>query len=133
HEAVMFTPPALISIVGFHQNDLTALLWLAAIWMIAVAMRPIELMSRIWSLVRAQAQSKVAPEMVGTVARVDDPNIVRVTLTSAASWKSDRLHTARLPGDRHVQVVPLFVQTQNDQLIGTGLCCDGVPSARAEA
>lgn len=129
HEAVMFTPPALISIVGFHQQRPGVMLWLVSLWMIAVAMRPVELLARLWGDLRGGRAGKAAPEMVGTIDRVDDPNIVRVALTSAASWKHDRLHTARLPGDRHVSVIPLFVQTQNERLIGTGLCCDGSEAA----
>jgi uncharacterized protein len=125
HEAVLFTPPALISIVGFYQENLTELLWLAAMWVLIVAMKPVQIFVQVWGTVRQAKAIGSSPEMIGTITRVDDPNIIRVTLTSIASWKADRLHLACLPGNRCVEVIPLFVQTQNNELIGTGLCCDG--------
>lgn len=125
NEVVMFTPPALISIIGFYQQRPASMLWLAAIWVLIVTVKPVQLLLQTWDVFRLAKGDKVVPELVGRVTRVDDPNIIRVSLVSPASWKADRLHTARLPGDRHVDVVPLFVQTQDDELIGTGLCCDG--------
>ncbi len=121
---VMFTPPALISIFGFHQQQPIAMLWLAALWVLVVSVKPVELGIEAWNLLRRAAIDKAAPEYVGRVTRIDDPNIVRVNLASPASWTPDRLHTARLPGDRYVGVIPLFVQTQDNELIGTGICFD---------
>lgn len=128
-EVVMFTPPALISIIGFYQHDLVFLLWLAALWVVIVTVKPVQLLVQAWGILWQAKGAKPAPELVGTVTRVDDPNIIRVTLLSAASWKADRLHSACLPGNRRVDVIPLFVQTQDDELIGTGLCCDGTAGA----
>lgn len=125
NEAVMYTPPALVSIVGFYQSNLTHVLWLCALWVLIVTIKPVQLLIQTWGVLRQGKTAAVAPELVGQVNRVDDPNIIRVALTSRSSWKPDRLHKARLAGERHVAVIPLFVQTQDDQLIGTGLCCDG--------
>lgn len=125
NEAVMFTPPALISIFGFYQQRPDAMLWLAALWVLIVTVKPVQLLMQCWDVLWSGKSAKAAPELVGQVARVDDPNIIRVTLSSRASWTPDRLHKARLAGERHVAVIPLFVQTQDDQLTGTGLCCDG--------
>ncbi|MBX3407697.1 MAG: ATP-binding protein [Phycisphaeraceae bacterium] len=125
NEAVMFTPPALISIIGFYQQRPAAMLWLAALWVLIVTIKPVQLLMQCWDVLWSGKSAKAAPELVGQVARVDDPNIIRVTLFSRSSWKPDRLHKARLAGERQVAVIPLFVQTQDDQLTGTGLCCDG--------
>lgn len=121
---VLFTPPALISIVGFYQSDPAKLLWLAAVWIFVVTVKPAELVVQSWAILRQAKGSTAGPELVAQVMRVDDPNIIRVKLTSPDTWKRDRLHTACLPGNRHVHVIPLFVQTQDDELIGTGLCSD---------
>lgn len=125
NEAVMFTPPALLSIVGFYQQRPSAMLWLAALWVLIVTVKPVQLLLQTWDALWSGKAVAAVPELIGQVTRVDDPNIIRVALTSRTSWKPDRLHKARLAGDRHVVVIPLFVQTQDDQLIGTGLCCDG--------
>ncbi len=122
---VMFTPPALISIFGFHQHNPFAMLWLAFLWVLIVTIKPVELAIEVWNTVRQVKLDKPSSDYVGLVTRVDDPNIIRVNLASSSSWQHDRLHTARLPGDRYVNVIPLFVQPQNNELIGTGLCCDG--------
>ncbi len=122
--AVMFTGPALVSIIGFHQAALAELLWLAMLWVFIVTVRPGELLYAIWEILRRIKDQSVSTRCVGRVTRVDDPNLVRVSLQSASSWRADRLHSASLPGNRHVAVIPLFVQTQDEGLIGTGLCCD---------
>lgn len=126
NEAVMYTPPALVSIVGFYQSNIANVLWLCALWVLIVTIKPVHLLIQMWGVLWQGKSAATAPGLVGQVTRVDDPNIIRVALNSRASWKPDRLHKARLAGDRHVAVIPLFVQTQDDQLIGTGLCCDGM-------
>lgn len=126
---VLFTPPALLSIIGFYQHNITSLLWLAALWIVIVTIEPVQLLVKAWGILWQAKGVMPSLAFVGTVTRVDDPNIIRVTLSSAGSWKPDRLHSACLPGKRRVDVIPLFVQTQEDNLIGTGLCCEGAADA----
>ena len=59
---------------------------------------------------------------VGTIARVDHPDIVRVKLTSVKAWQSNRLFTASLPDGSQRFIVSLFSQTQGTEVVGTGLC-----------
>ena len=129
NRAVMFTGPALVSIIGFHQTELAELLWLAMLWVFIVTVRPGELLYAIWGILRRIKDLSVSTRCVGRVTRVDDPNLVRVSLQSASTWRPDRLHSACLPGNRHVAVIPLFVQTQDEELFGTGLCCDAAANA----
>jgi hypothetical protein len=126
NEAVMYTLPALVSIVGFYQSDPAHVLWLAGLWVLIVTIKPVQLLIQIWSVLRPGKGEAAVQELVGQVMRVDDPNIIRVALTSRSSWRHSRLHKARLAGERYVAVIPLFVQIQDEQLIGTGLCCDGI-------
>ena len=128
--AVVFAP-SVISIVGFHQQQPASMLWLAVLWVFVVTVKPIELGIEAWNVLRRRNIDKHAPEYIGQVTRVDDPNIIRVNLSSRESWKPDRLHTACLPGDRRVHVLPLFVQTQDNELMGTGFCCDGAARNRS--
>jgi uncharacterized protein len=127
HEAVIFTPPALISIVGFYQQRPPSMLWLTALWILIVTTKPVQLVAQVWDVVRQANVPGGAPQYVGQVTRVDDPNIIRVALTSPATWKPENLHKACLSGNRHVYVIPLFTQVQDDELMGTGLCCDCEP------
>lgn len=123
---VMFTPPALVSIIGFHQGQLSSVLWLTALWIFVVAIKPVELFTTLLGVFQERRQSEGPAANVGHVIRVDDPNLIRVSLTSPKSWKADRLHIACLPGNRIVDVIPLFVQTQDNELVGTGLCSEGL-------
>lgn len=60
----------------------------------------------------------------GTILRVDDPNIVRVALVAdTTKWEVDSIHVARLSTGRTSYILPLFIQTQDEKLVGTGLCC----------
>ena len=122
--AVMFTGPALVSIMGFHQAESVELLWLAMLWVFIVTVSPGELLYTSWGILRRTKDLSGSTRCVGCVTRVDDPNLVRISLQSALTWKTDRLHSACLPGNRHVDVIPLFFQTQDEELIGTGLFCD---------
>jgi len=119
---VLFTPPALLSIVGFHQQDPIAMLVLSFTWVLAVSLKPIELMLRLWGELRATPLS-AAVQSVGRIERIDSPDILRVNLDAADSWKRANPHVACLVGGKAVHVIPLFVQTQDTGLIGTGLCC----------
>lgn len=124
----MFTAPALISIVGFHQQQPIAMLWLVILWVFIIAAKPAEVFLSIRRVLREAKTATTASTIVGHVSRIDDPNLLRVSLNTSMTWRADRLHLAFLPGNRHVQVIPLFLQTLDDQLVGTGLCIDAEPS-----
>lgn len=124
---MIFTLPVLISIFGFYQNSIAAVLWLSALWIFIVAAKPVEMLWTIWTILKSPKTAQETGQQVGEVTRVDDPNIIRVKLSSAASWRDKRPHTARLPGDRSMDVIPLFLQAQDYDLIGTGLCLEGSP------
>lgn len=128
--AVMFTPPALISIVGFHQTRPDQLLWMTTVWIALVAIRPIEL---ILELVRDVLQLPLLRSdlrRTGDVQRVDSPNIVRVRLTPAHQWRRRNVHVGCLSDGTHVHILPLFVQTQENELIGTGLMAPEIAPPR---
>ena len=120
---VLFTPPVLLSILGFYQDNIIQQLWLLFIWSILLFVEPIDL---VFLLVKDMSKLKkedVSESVIGKIQRIDDPQIIRVKLDSSGIWKSEHSHIACLADSSQVEVLPLFFQTQGDSLIGTGLFC----------
>jgi hypothetical protein len=121
---VLLTPAVIISALGFYPDQPG---WTAAIlatWVVAIAVRPFERVFHIASFVRRSRTRAHVGRRVGTVLRIDDPDIVRASLTGNTNrWTPSNVHLARLPNGECRYVLPLFLQIQNRELIGTGLCC----------
>lgn len=114
----IFGTAALISIFGFYSEP-RHLLILTTLWLLFALIRPIEFILILWSEWRAE-QAVGNLRSAGRIVRVDDPNIVRVEVTSASAWESG-LHVAALAGGTHNYVIPLFSHIQDELIIGTGL------------
>ncbi len=119
---VVFTPAVLISILGFYQEAPIQQLWLLFVWSILIFLQPVELVFHLIGDFRVVRSKEQANQSVGEIQRIDSPGILRVRLKSAENWKRANIHAACLADSRHVEVLPLFVQTQDAELIGTGLC-----------
>jgi hypothetical protein len=120
--ALLFTPLALISIVGFYQGSPVQQAWLVAVWSILVFIEPVDLVLRVIQDVKDVRRLQADLLAIGDIQRIDDPNILRVHLRTPDTWKRSCIHIAQLPDSRQVEVLPLFVQTQGAELVGTGLC-----------
>lgn len=127
--SLIFTPLALISIVGFYQGRPTQQAWLVAVWAILVFIEPVDLFLRLLQDIKEARLEGTDSVAVGEIQRIDDPNILRVRLRTPDTWKRNRIHVAQLPDSRQVEVLPLFVQTQGAELIGTGLCHEELAKA----
>ncbi len=130
---VMFTPPALISIIGFYQQVPLQQLWLLFTWTFLVSVKPVELVLRLVAMFRQLVQVKDKAEYIGAIRRVDNPNIIRVALAATASWDPDTVTVACLPNSDQVQVLPLFNHLQDAELVGTGLILGSPSSPISEA
>lgn len=130
--AVLLTPPALVSILGFYQQSLPTVLALLALWVFFVVVRPIDLLMRIDLQLRSLRDARSHSPAIGTIKRIDHPNVVRVGLMEPISWKNG-VYTACLAGGRQVYVLPLFTQLQESQLVGTGLCCKEAEESISDA
>lgn len=131
--AVMFTPPALISAVGFHQTNLSDLLWITVLWLVLVALQPVELVLEFVKDVGRLRVSGREAQQVGEIQRVDSPNVVRVILKPDHAWRRDNAHLGALADGRQVHILPLFTQTQGAALVGTGLIHEEGAAALANA
>jgi hypothetical protein len=130
---IVFTPIVLISILGFYQQKPIEQVWLLFVWTILVFVEPVDLVLRIISLISNLNPEKSQSEAVGEIQRIDDPKILRVRLSDRKSWDLSKVHIAQLPDSTQIEVLPLFIQTQNAELIGTGLCHSDPPTAIANA
>lgn len=123
---LFYTPAAILSILGAYQSSIPTIGWLIILWTTFVVARPIErfiAFTRQWSNDKNTHQSSLA---VGTIERIDDPNIVRVRLLKRTSWKPGSLHVAALSDGNQQFVLGLFDQVQGAEVMGTGLCVSQV-------
>jgi len=119
---LLYSVPALISIVGAYQADFARMAWLLLLWVTFTTARPIERGLQAWHQWRDEGADAGTGDVVGIIDRIDDPNILRVKLSSGGRWKPGSLHVAAMPGGDQSYVVALFAQTQGADVIGTGLC-----------
>lgn len=120
---VLFTPPALIGIYGFYPGQPNIQAALAAAWLIFVLMRPFELISAMLKFLQDARSDAAKDGRVGTVVRIDDPDIIRVALFDDKDWQNDRAYLAVLPNSRVHYLLPLADQIQEDRVLGTGIIC----------
>lgn len=121
--AIVFTAPALVSILGFHHRALGNMVLLMSTWISIVWIKPLELLYSSWMC--ASRVSKAARDSdIGEIVRVDSPNLVRVRLQDDSVWNSKEVYVGCLANKSEVYVIPLFTQIQDERLIGTGLCVE---------
>lgn len=121
---VPFTLAVIISSLGFYQGHPGWISIILGIWTIEIAAHPVELTLRIFSYLRKARNTPKVHDIAGSLLRVDDPNIVRVVLADGnSSWRNKVVHFTYLPDGKSTYVLPLFVQIQNQEIVGTGLCC----------
>lgn len=118
---VLFSGPAVVSIVAAHQTSFAQMSWLLLFWILVVIGKPVErVMEALRKLAEDRRDTKTLPT-VGHIDRIDHPNILRVKLDSGSLWPNNRLFTASLPSGEQQYVVSLFSQIQGAEVVGTGL------------
>lgn len=121
---VLFTPAVIISALGFYQDNLGWMFTITAFWIFAAVIHPVELVIKIARYLQKVKTRPQVLELVGTILRVDDPDIVRVSLSKGSkSWVPNIVHFAHLSNGQATYIIPLFSQIQNDVMVGTGICC----------
>jgi hypothetical protein len=119
---LLYTPPAVLSIIGAYQDSFPTIGSLVILWTAFVVARPIErliALRRQWQIDTNPQRDNLA---VGFIERIDDPNIVRVRLHKRTSWRPGSLHIAALSDGNQQFVLGLFDQVQGAEVMGTGLC-----------
>lgn len=118
---IMFSPLILISVIGFYQGEPIQQMWLLFFWSLLLFIEPVDLIINIGDDIQNLWLKPSEDKLIGEIQRIDDPNIIRVKLNTGDTWKRDKVHIVHLPDSRQVEVLPLFVQLQESELIGTGL------------
>lgn len=122
---ILFTPSVLISALGFYQSEPGWMVIILGFWTFMIVARPVEHIIQIVLYLKGKQVTKSALDLSGSVLRIDAPNLVRITLEeNTNNWTPENVHVAHLSGGKITYVLPLFFQIQNEQVIGTGLCCD---------
>lgn len=119
---LLYTPAALVSILGAYQHSAAATAWLLLLWVFFIVARPAELAFAAWRQWRSDRAAGASIAAVGTIDRIDHPDIIRVRTLRPAAWEAGSLHIAAMPGGEQRFVVALFAQVQGAEIIGTGLC-----------
>jgi len=122
---ILFTPIVVISALGFYEGNLEWALMVMGFWVVMVVSRPVELVIQLFHYAKSLLSGEaVVVRAIGSIQRIDDPNIVRVTLFDGQSeWTSGKVFIAHLPNGERRYVLPLFPQVQNEETMGTGLLC----------
>jgi hypothetical protein len=123
---ILYTAPAVISIVGAFQQSFPTIGWLILLWILFAIARPAERVAAAWRQWTVDAALDVNAPSVGIIDRVDHPNIVRVRLNAGATWKPRVLHVATMPDGDQQFILSLFAQVQGTEVVGTGLCVAAV-------
>jgi hypothetical protein len=119
---ILYTIPAMISIAGAYQASFPAIASLTILWTFFVIARPVDRALQAWQQWQQECASSASDNLVGVIARIDHPNILRVRLSTGRKWEPGSLHVAAMAGGDQRYVVALFAQTQGAEIIGTGIC-----------
>ena len=123
---MLYTAPAIISIVRAFQQSFPTIAWLVVLWVLFTIGRPVERIASAWRQWKADTALNAELPSVGVIDRVDYPNIIRIRLNPGGTWKPRTLHVAAMPDGDQQFVLSLFAQVQGTDVIGTGLCVAGV-------
>jgi hypothetical protein len=86
----LLTFPITISALGFYQDSVGWAATILVIWIIQLVIHPVELFISILLHLLTNQKDNADTASVGKLMRIDDPNIVRVTLSKGnTTWKSE--------------------------------------------
>lgn len=120
---VLYTAAVIVSVFGFYQNNIGYVFLILGTWVFLVMAKPVELFIRIGLYLWNTEVLVTQGIPTGLILRVDDPNLLRVVLKNSSNWRNDVVHIAHMPDGKMAHILPLFTQVQEQQIVGTGLCC----------
>ena len=115
---ILFTIVFLSGLWFFYSVQSPMTIALVLFWGAFLAIWPLRVPELITSWSHRERSTSTA---IGTVVRIDNPNILRVVLDGTAAWAQDKPKLCLLPDGASQWVQPLFSQFQEERLLGTGL------------
>jgi uncharacterized protein len=114
----------LFGVLSFYeiQSKQTAILIL--FWGLFIAIWPLGIPELLSAFSRSDSINAI-----GHILRTDSPNIVRVALNADSRWTIDAPKLYQRADGRQSLILPLYIQTQEEQSLGTGVC---IPSLLPE-
>lgn len=128
---LLFTPAALIS-AGVLPGGGAGVAWVTFVWLVLCGLPPSRTGARVLSALAAGPGHPDPRRLVGTIRRIDSPNLIRVALQQPDSWQAGALFQARLANGRGAVVRALFSDTQQDEVLGTGLVVESESAVDTE-
>lgn len=115
---VLFSVVFLYAVLSFYgiQSEQTVILVL--FWGVFIALWPLG----IPDLLAAVQTRKSGYAVIGHVVRTDAPNIIHATIDSEAKWEHRSVKVLQQGDGKQRYVIPLFFQSEENQILGTGLC-----------
>jgi len=124
---ILFTPVIIVSTVGFYQDRLDWMLAIICFWILMVFIKPVELFFRIWIYVKNFNKEEDENKSIGSVIRIDTPNLVYVNLINKElDWNSESVYITRMANGKLVYIIPLSLQVQDDKVVVNGLFYNSV-------
>ena len=128
---VLFTVVFISGLWFFSSVQDPQTIALVLFWGLFISLWPLKIPELITSWT---GQAKVLEEKLGTVNRIDNPNIIRTVLAPNSDWSTNNPKVCVLPDGSAFWTQPLFSQFQEGHLLGTGLLTNLKANApRAEA
>lgn len=123
----LFTLVVAFGALAYYQRPAWHALLIMGFWVLMVTIKPVELAIKTHSVLTADKDAVGELEKVGSILRVDDPNIIRVILRDGkTAWQHGEVYLAHTSDGRQTYVLPLFVQLQGEGVVGTGLITEEV-------
>lgn len=115
---VLYSVLFLFAVLSFYGAQSKQTLILVIFWGVFIALWPLGVPDLL-SAFRARRRGFIP---IGHVVRTDSPNVIHATVDSEAKWEPGSVKILQQGDGKQRYVIPLFFQSKESQILGTGLC-----------
>ncbi|MDD3663441.1 MAG: DUF87 domain-containing protein, partial [Candidatus Pacebacteria bacterium] len=115
---VLYSILFLFAVLSFYGVQSKQTLILVVFWGLFIALWPLGVPDML-SAFRARSRGF---RPIGRVVRTDSPNVIHATIDSEAKWEPGSVKILQQGDGKQRYVIPLFFQSKESQILGTGLC-----------
>jgi len=121
---VLYSVLFLFAVLSFYGVQSKQTLTLIIFWGLFIAIWPLG----VPDLLSAFSARRRGFIPIGHVVRTDSPNVIHATVDAAAKWEPGSVKIIQQGDGKQRYVIPLFFQSKESQILGTGLCVADVPA-----